>query len=443
MHFSLSSRQIFGATAALLLALAAGPAAVAEANSPGSVGAELHRIEEQVANAVQAASTSGNAAAMDTGRDVMLAIGAVQNVYEDDLGKATGDSKLPAPLRLSLQQLDGALLELKAGTRASLEQAATHAEQVSNSMPYKAGEPKLKKMTPRFLVPSKEPYVIRLRLTGAFGELAVKPEFYPTLVLGDRTYKPVVSAADSIEFGVPLADIFSLGMDRKQLAVVPGTLLLHWQTPKKIVGKYLKNKEEDHYRLLLPALPTSPGRIHFIGKQTVVQTGAQDRHASVQNRQCSGPKCGPDDPNHLWSEKASPGCHLVPGTASFDVLSSSGTYTKDFLGEGDDSVTYGVTTMRKGTGGEVSFTISFMQSCSKEVASDNGTDIALGWGETKTVRSPAGSWKVVLDTFDGRHVEWTGPDSPPDLLLKVTATPDAVTLTVPAAQTLVYPAPAI
>ena len=58
-------------------------------------------------------------------------------------------------------------------------------------------------------------------------------------------------------------------------------------------------------------------------------------------------------------------------------------------------------------------------------------------GDTLTIKAPAGTWSVSLDTFDGKHIDFTQSDDK-NPLLKVLATKDSVTLTTPDPTTFVY-----
>jgi hypothetical protein len=420
---------------AVLLSLAAPGNAGASAPDPeGTVGMALNHLMERVDAAMTAAGAANNPAGMEAGRDLALAISSTQNVYEEDLGKQLG-GKVPGTLKATVDQLDGAVTELTTMTKDSVLEAATHAEQISNSLPYRPQEPRLAKFTPRFLVPSKEKYLVKVRFNGAF-EMGAKPEFFPTLTIQTHAYKPVASSAGEVEYAVPITDLFPVGVTAKQLQFVSGSLKVPWQLATLMGKKH--TKKEDNFKLFMPALPSGPGTIKFMAKSTRLEGGVPQRHTSQQYHQCSGRSCGNDDDvNHLWTENPDTNCTVVKGSSSLDATNSNGDWKKELLGDVGD-VSYSVSTVHHGTASAtVDFQITFMETCGHEVANDVGEDVALTWGDTKTIKAQAGSWRVSLSSFDGTHTEFTETNAA-NPLLKVTATADAVTLTTPDPSTLVW-----
>ncbi len=143
---------------------------------------------------------------MECGRDAAIAISSTQNVYQDEAEQAARRQGLAPALKASVDELDGAITLMASLTKGSVQQAAVQALQISNSLPYLPSEPRLAKITPQFLVPSKG-YLVKLRFNGAF-EAAAKPAFFPTLTIQTHSYKPIASAVGEIEFSVPIGDVF-------------------------------------------------------------------------------------------------------------------------------------------------------------------------------------------------------------------------------------------
>ena len=403
----------------------------------GTTGEVLTKFMQDVTAAVNTAAANRKPAAMEAGRDLALAISSTQNVYDEDLKKPV--AKGSNALKTTLDQLQAAIKQLKTMTPESVQVASTGAEQVSNSLPYREKEPKLNKFTPRFLVPSSDPYLVKMNFTGTF-DFSTKPEFFPVLTVNGHTYKAVASTMVSAEFAVPITDILAPGTAGSALLAVPGTLKVPWQTSSMMGRKH--STRDDEFHLLLFGLPSGPGTVKFMSKSTRLAMGEPQRHTGQQFYQCSGRSCGKgDDINHVWTEPHGENCAIVPGSSTFDVSSSTGAYTKQFLGDGGDGVSYSVSTQRKGTGtSKVTFSISFMETCGKEVPNNVGDDVPLKWGETKTFNAAAGTWRVSMDAFDGTHGEFTQADSS-NPLLKVAATPDAVTISAPSPASVVWPAP--
>ena len=401
----------------------------------GTTAETLAKFTADVTAAVNAAAVARNPAAMEAGRDIAIAISSAGNVYEEDLKKPV--AKGSNALKTSMDQLQAAINQLKEMKPGSIQLAATGAEQVSNSLPYREKEPKLSKFTPRFLAPAKDSYLLKMNFTGAFA-FSTKPEFFPSLTVKGHTYKAVASTAAGAEFAVPSADILTPVPGSKLLQIVTGTLTVPWQTSSMMGRKH--STKNDEFQLFLFGLPSSPGAVKFMSKSTRLEMGAPQRHQGQQFYQCSGRACGKgDDINHVWTEPHDPNCAIVPGSSTFDLSSSTGGFDKQFLGDGGDSVSYSVSTTRKGTGtSKVTFSISFMETCGKEVPNDVGEEIPLQWGESKTMQAPAGTWRVSLDAFDGTHSDATQTDDK-NPLLKVAATPDSVTISAPSPESVVWP----
>jgi hypothetical protein len=419
----------------VILFIATPAFAYADKSPAGSVGAQLALLQDKVNTAMTAASAAGNTAAMQAGRDLAIAISSTQNVYEDELSKPL-DGKVAPTLKASVDQLDGAITKMASLTKESVIEAGIEAQQVSNSLPYRPQEPRLAKVTPQFLVPSKEAYLVKMRFNGAF-EAAAKPAFFPTLTIETHAYKPIASSASEIEYSVPIEDLFLPGATAATLQFVSGTIKMPWEMTSLMGKKH--TKKEDSFKVYLLALPSGPGTIKFMAKATKLVGGEPKRYISESYSQCSGKTCGnPDDTNHLWSVPHDPNCSVVKGTASFDVGNSSGDWSKNLLSDSGDFVTYSVsTTHHNATSASVDFKISFMESCSHEVPNDVGETVAMTWGDTHTIKAPAGTWKVSLDSFDGKHVDFSQTDAT-NPMLKVTGTTDAVTLTTPDPTTFVY-----
>ncbi|HZL25739.1 MAG TPA: hypothetical protein VFC39_04335 [Acidobacteriaceae bacterium] len=420
----------------VVLSFAAPAHALVDKSPAGSVGAQLALLMDRVNTAMTAASAAGNTAAMECGRDLAIAISSTQNVYEDELSKPL-DGKVAPALKASVDQLDGAITKMASLTKESVQEAAVQALQISNSLPYRPAEPRLAKITPQFLVPSKDPYLVKMRFNGAF-EYAAKPAFFPTLTIQTHAYKPIASSAGEIEFSVPISDVFPPGSDAKTLQFVTGNMRMPWEMTSLMGRKH--SKKEDNFKLYLLALPSGPGTIKFMATATKLVGGEPKRYISEPYQQCSGPACdgNPDDTNHLWSVPHDPNCSVVKGSSNFDVTNSSGDWSKALLSDSGDFVTYSVSTKHEGkASASVDFKISFMESCSHEVPNDVGESVPMTWGDTQTIKAPAGTWKVSLDTFDGHHAEFTQTDDK-NPLLKVMATKDSVTLTTPDPTTFVY-----
>ena len=419
----------------ILMVIGAVPARASKPDPNATVLAALTHLSEQVDTAMKTASAANNTAALEAGRDLMIAISSTQNVYTEEMAKALG-GKIPPALKATVSSIGDAADELTAMTKDSIPQATTHAEQITNSLPYVPSEPRLAKFSPRFLVPASESYLVKMKFNGAF-DAATKPEFFPTLLIGSHAYKPVASSASEVEYDFPIADVFAPGATSAHPQYATGTLKVPWLFASMMGKKH--SKKEDDFKLYVLGLPTGPGTIKFFSKATKLELGTPQRHTSQTYHQCSG-KCGPDDVNHLWSENAEPNCTVVTGSSTFDVTKGEGDYKKEFLGDVGNVVSYSVSTTHHGAASAtVDFGIDFMEACGKVVPNDVSEEMTLTWGGSKTIKAAAGSWKLTLDQFDGKHVEFTDTTINPLLRVTVDKEKGEVTITAPEATAVVWP----
>ncbi len=441
------NRSTFRIHATLLLALlltaghtVSSVAAVTPSRADATVGETLNDLAAQVDKAISAAAADSNAAAMRTGSELDIAIANTQNVYSDDLAKKA-DGKLSAALRDTLTQLQKAVSSLAVGTSAALQDATTQSEQIVTALPFRPTEPRLTGLKPRFIVPAKDTYPVVLHISGIF-EFASKADFIPSLAVGVHTYKPTSSNAGEIVFTVPAADLFTTNSLTRKFQFVTGILHVPFEPGGLVEKAHLLGKKrarkEALYTIYLESLPSSPGTIGFQSKATRTDPGKPQKVTSDAYQQCSTKACGMgNDFNHSWAAHPDAGCHVVKGTGTFDVTHSEGTWSDKFLTDDADMVVYSVSTTRKPVGGgEVEFRISFMEVCPHDIA-DPPTPVDLIWGDTRTIPSVSG-WKIVFDSFDGKHYELseTNPGNP---FLKVTTTPTAITLTTVDPATVVWP----
>jgi hypothetical protein len=433
-------RSSFTSLALALLLAAASHASTNAPKSDPTVGDTLTDLSAQVDKAITAAAAASNAAAMRTGSDLDLAIANAQNVYIDDLGKKA-DGKLPAALHDTLTQLQKAVSGLTPGTPAALQDATTLSEQIVNALPFRATEPRLVSVKPRFIVPAKDTYPVILHISGTF-EFASKADFIPSLAVGVHTYKPTSSNAGEIVFTIPAADLFTTNSLTRKFQFVTGILHVPFE-PGGISGKThilskKKGRKEALYTIYLESLPSSPGIIKFQTAATRTEMGKPQKATSDAYQQCSSRTCGfGNDFNHSWSAHPDAGCHVIKGSSSFDVIKGSGTWTKKFLTDDADMVVYSVSTTQKAVGGgEVAFHISFMENCPRDVP-DAPTLIDLIWGDTKTITATPG-WSIGLEGFDSKHYDLTETNLA-NPYLKVTPGPTGVTITTVDPATVVWP----
>jgi len=406
------------------------------------VGAALDKLMDQVNTAIISARNAGNSVAIEAGREVAIAISNAKNAYLDSLNK-TFDDHINPTIRGTIDQLQTAANDLTAGTNTTLQDATAKAQQVVNSLPFRQHEPQLTKFAPRFVVPSKTPYPVAVRVSGNF-EYAAQQKFTPSLNVAGKEFQPVSSTTQELIFSIPASTLFPADPQSPTFQFVTATLNVPWESTS-FLG-LIKHSEKDSYRLYLGALPSVIGRIKFTVTTKHTDPGVPHVFTSSSYRQCSTRDCGNnDDLNHPYRVTPDAGCNVVRGTSHFNTSHTEGDWSQSFTGDDGNVVSFSVSTVHHGVSpfghnesGAVNFTISFTEVCPHDVTDTNSQDVSLIWGDSHVLPATAGTWLVSFDSFDGHHSEYADSEAT-NAFLKVAGTVNSVTLSTTDPATLIWP----
>jgi hypothetical protein len=395
-----------------------------------TVGFFLGKLMDQLQQAIEAARNAGLSLEIEAGREVNIALANAQNAYADSLNKTIDN--INQTMKGTLDQLQSMVNDVTNNTFGSLDAITARAQQIVNSLPFRPHEPQLTRTGPRFVVPSQQTYPVTLRFQGNF-EFAAKKNYTPSFQVNGHTYVPSSNTTQELQFIVPVSELFAAPPDTGKYSYVMGTLIVPWR-------RLLVKREEDHYRLILGALPARIGKIRLI--HTTSHVDHPTKHfESSQFYQSSGSDGANDDHKDVpYDVIPDTGWHVVRNTSSFNDKGSEGDWGRTFVSDGGDHVTYRVTTIHHsiGTAGRVHFTISFNETQDVTVSDQNSEDVTLNWGDSRSFSYPAGTWKVVFDAFDGTHAEFSGADlSNPFLKLRDQAGSLVISTADP--KTLVWP----
>ena len=240
------------------------------------------------------------------------------------------------------------------------------------------------------------------------------------MVLNGKRCNVSENTTQNLRFTLSVADIFpaTANVDPNKYGHTTLVLVVPWETPGLlgIGGK----KQTDQYRIIVAALPASPGKI--VLQHTVMQPNTETRRFRSSGFRLTSQREGGNDDHKDVPFSVTPdiGWHVVRNTSKFEG-SCHGDTSESFGGDGGDHVVYSVTTIhhKVGESGICDFSISFDETrtvTGPVPAPDE--NIGLRWGDTHSIPYPAGSWTLIYDAFDGHHAEFKGADEN-DRFLKV------------------------
>jgi hypothetical protein len=190
----------------------------------------------------------------------------------------------------------------------------------------------------------------------------------------------------------------------------------------------------------------SPGKIVITETVSTTAPGDLSWFTSPAMLQCSTGDCGNnDDIDHPYSTRPDDGCSVVRNSSVFNVGPNEGDWSKSFVSDDGNAVSYKVTTIHhsispfgSNNSGRVTFSISFKEQCPVTTTTSNPQDVSLSWGDSKDYPYPAGTWVVTFDSFDGHHFELRESGSAGEFLT-VSGAISHVQLSLASPATLVWP----
>jgi len=378
-----------------------------------TLGAFLTKLADQIDQIVTDARSTGDAVAMEGGREAALAITNARNAYSDSLNETVG--KLDPEIKNTTDKLQTLVNDLSTGAIKTVDLATSRALVIVSTLPFRNNEPQVRSTTPRFVVPS-ESVDIRIKFEGNFLDSA-RDGFKPSLLIEGKVYDAEAqNDTQHIEFQIPAGTLFHVksadNAGRLQYAHI--TLTVPWS--KSTAYGLWHSKEEDHFDLILGSLPISPGKIVLMHTTKADVTLAPKDFQSGPFHLASTKEAGNQDHRDTpYSVTPDEGWHVVRGTSVFKVFSAQGDWSHSFVSDDADRVRYDVTTIHHGlsggSSGSVDFRILFKEVTTQTQTSSTTEELNLEWGDSKAITYDAGTWKIIFTSFDGKHSEFTGPSS--------------------------------
>jgi hypothetical protein len=370
-----------------------------------TLGAALKGLMDNVQQAIDKLGNTITSAEIQAGREVNIAISNAESAYKESLG--TTVETLDPVIKQKLDSITSLANSFVNKTYTKIDDVMAQAQQIVDSLPFRAHEPQLTKVYPAFVVPTKDSGTIQLNFLGVF-EYAARTGFQPTVQVNGKTFQVNVTGTQSLTCGIPLAEMFGNQINKNNTSVSFATIGLFVPWQDTVLFGLKKKDMTNRYSIPLGALPMSPGKIQLIHTWTQPKTVIQ--HVIRGPWQVSSQKeAGNDD--HIdepYTGTPDTGWHVVQGSSKF--TGSGHDYHEDFSDDSGDKVTYKVTTrhQRSGSSGIVDFTIEFDQSKQESETKQQTDSISLGWGDSTSFNLPLGSWKIVFDAFNNTHSEFNG-----------------------------------
>jgi hypothetical protein len=377
-----------------------------DAQDAATLGVLLNKLADQADQMIVDARNSGNSVAMGIGREAALAIANAQAAYSNALDETI--AKLDPKIKDTTDKIQSLLNDITSGAVNTVDLATTRAQQIINTLPWRNNEPQVTAITPQFAVPSEQLPII-VRFQGNFPNSSMSG-FEPYLLVSGKKIASQ-NTTQQLSFVIPAGSLFHTNSadNAGRLQFEQVTLGVPWQDSRW--GGLRHVRMEDHFNLIIGALPISPGAITII--HTVTNSIPVTKvFESGPHHQCSTKECGNnDDKDHPYLETPDAAWHVVRNTSSFKVFSAQGDWSHTFVSDDADRVQYNVTTIHHGltggSSGSVDFRIYFNETTTQTTTSLVPETMSLEWGDSKTFNYPAGTWKIVFISFDGKHYEFT------------------------------------
>jgi hypothetical protein len=392
---------------AVLICSVAVPLNAQDAVGVATLGVLLNKLMDQVDQIVMDARNSANSVGMEMGREAALAIANARTAYSDALNDTI--DKLDPKIKDTTDKLQSLVEDIKSGAVNTVDLATSRAQQIVNSLPFRNNEPQVTAITPRFAVPSeKTPIVIRFQ--GNFPNSSMSG-FEPFLLISGKRYQSQ-NSTQQLSFVIPSGEEFHFGSAENagKLQFAQVTLAVPWRDSSW--WGLVHTRKEDHFNLIIGSLPSSPGNITIIHTTTSSTPVTQDAQSGPFHQASTRENGNNDDKGHPYLVTPDAGWHVVRGSTSFKVFSAQGDWSQSFVSDDADRIQYSVTTIHHGAGvsGSVDFRILYKETTTQVKNGSTSENMDLEWGDSKSFSYPAGSWKIVFTSFDGKHFEITGSD---------------------------------
>jgi len=374
-----------------------------------TLGVFLNSSMDKADQIVFDARNAGNAVAMESGRQAVLAIQNAKNAYAESLNKTA--SQLNQATLNAVGQIKSLTDDLFNKVAMTIDTATARAQQIVNTLPFAKTEPQVTSVSPRYVVRGVAGNV-QVVFQGNFPS-AAQQDYAPSLSLGGKVFTGSNTTLQ-LTFELPPELLFAAPAGPgAAVQFSPVSLIIPWPSPW-LFGLF-DSRKEDHYNVAIGSLPNAPGQLTIV--HTVTGTKPETKNFCATGfHQCSTAPCGNnDDKDHHHSVPAETGWHVVRGTSSAPVTAVQGDVrVPSFVSDAGDAVEYVASTIHHGpfgSSGSVDFNICFAEEREVPTSRQDSESLVLKWGDSKTYDFAPGSYQVTLKDFNGGSVDFTGPDN--------------------------------
>lgn len=393
------------------------------------VGMLLNQLKDVVRGLIREFESATKGILIQAGGEVFLAIQNFEVVYKDLL-KDTFE-EVNKTVQGTLENVRSVVMELEKGIAADVEKIIGDAQTVINALPFTDKHPQMARFSPTYVAPSLNAYEFTLMLKGNFPQAQDK-DFTPYLVIGDRRYELIENTTQSLKFRIPISAL-TRGGSATSFGTIEAGIFIPYD-----LGLFHKKKVAT-YKAVIGVLPSSPGRIIFRHKEIkqFIETKSLSTPTFYQHS-------SDDDliDIHYTADGPPAGWTVQPGSSNFVLEWAQGNQNEDwsYNWERDNpSVSYRVTTIHRswGTSGKLNFHITYNTETQREEIQWIDEVLDLRWGDSRTFEYSPGYWKVLFDSFDGKHNEISGSEVLPFLIVR--SGPVTTQVAVPSASEVSWP----
>lgn len=360
-----------------------------------TLGVLLNQFGDKVENSVKLAENSGKGVIIQAGSTLYLAIENAKIAYKESLDKTF--ERLDATTQGTINQIGSLTTQLERQTAEDVDHIMSRSQTIISSLPFSNKQPQIGRFTPKYFAPSDQSYPVSIELFGNFSFASTKG-YLPKLIVNGKTYQPNQSTNQSLKFLVPASDLAPQFNNSFNYSIAKVTI------PYK-KGVIFTSKKDAEYKLLIGVLPSSPGVVNI--KHKIKNKVHEEQRKTTQGW---AQHSSNDDITKKYNSDGFPGWHIKD--PKFVVEWSQGNENDQWsktLEAINPQVSYEVHTVHHGPGtsGKVNFHFDFTVERDIEVEEWKEETVQLKWGESKIFNYSPGSWTVVVDSFDGKHNEYS------------------------------------
>jgi len=388
-----------------------------------TLGGMFKTLMDRVDNAIELARESGRAVVIQAGSEARVAIANAEMAYGNSLNKSR--DAVDTEVNNMLQHISLMVSKLERDTGDDAKKAMDAAQLITNTLPFSKETPQLRVVKPAF-VSSSPKEDVAITMLGNFPQgLDQKPYLE---LNGNKKLSPAENTTLKFKFLIPPSEFKTSGDNRIHLTKA------RFVVPYETGGPIGKARKDGVFLVILGTLPPSPGKIVLHSKK--VRDVPKREHKRTQTWQQHS--SNDDLKDRIYESPTHLGWQIDPTSVQFVREWSQGDendqWSKRLIGTDGGKVVYSVTTIyhRIGTSGKVNFHLEYdiVKTDHEEYWKDDVVD--LRWGQSKSFMLKPGDWKVIFDSFDGRHQEYLGVSNQ-DRYLKLTVENTGLTLSIPEA----------